>query len=92
MADVAALGAAQQIDRLKALDAQLRSVEAEMAVVIDALHTSKAHLCDRHASVRALLRGELRWSDAEITHRQRTAKLLADMPVVVEALGEGAVS
>ena len=91
VADVAAFGAAQQIDRLKVLDAQLRSVEAEMAVVVDALHTSKAHVCDRHGSVRALLRGELRWSDAEITHRQRTAKLLADMPMVVEALGEGVV-
>ncbi len=91
VADVAALGATQQIDRLKELDAQLRSVEAEMAVAIDALHTSKAHLCDRHGSVRALLRSEFRWSDAEITHRQRTAKLLADIPAVVEALRDGAI-
>ena len=91
VAEFAVLAPVQQIDRLKAMDAQLRSLEAEIAVAIDALHTSKAHLSDRHASSRAMLRAELRWSDAEITHRQRTAKLLADMPAVVEAMGEGAV-
>ncbi|CAN5432773.1 hypothetical protein BH10ACT2_BH10ACT2_07670 [soil metagenome] len=91
VAEVAALGPVQQVDRLKSLDMQMRALEAEAAVVVDALHSSKAHLCDRHGSVRALLRAELRWSDAEITHRQRTAKLLADMPGVVAAMGAGAV-
>ena len=82
---------ADQVARLRELEAAHRRLEAELSLTVVALAESAGFKADGHSSVRALLRAELRWSEGEVTNRLRTGRLLADLPDVVDALGAGEV-
>lgn len=90
-AEVGSLPYADQVARLRELEAAHRRLEAELSLTVVALAESAGFKADGHASVRALLRAELRWSEGDVTHRLRTGRLLADLPDVVDALGNGEV-
>ena len=79
------------VARLRAIEVERRRSEAELAVLVGVLDRTGAFRADGHASVRGFLRAEVVWSDAEITHVIREARLLADAPVVGEALWNGAI-
>jgi len=90
-AEVGSLPYADQVARLRELEAAHRRLEAELSLTVVALAESAGFKADGHSSVRALLRAELRWSEGEVTNRLRTGRLLADLPDVVDALGAGEV-
>ncbi|HAP74586.1 MAG TPA: hypothetical protein DCR14_00705 [Acidimicrobiaceae bacterium] len=91
VAEMATMTPAQQLARVRELEAAQRRTEAELAVAVAALQSSEAFRDDGHSSVRAQLRAELQWADTDITHRLRTANLLDDLAPVVEAMGRGEV-
>lgn len=68
-----------------------RRTEARIAALVRKLETDRAHTADGHASVRGLLRAEYKASDAEITHAVRCARLIDDLPEVMEALYAGEI-
>ncbi len=90
-AEVGALPYVDQVARLRELEAAHRRLEAELSLTVVALAESAGFKADGHSSVRALLRAELRWSEGDVTHRLRTGRLLADLPDVIDALGNGDV-
>ena len=79
-AEVGSLPYADQVARLRELEAAHRRLEAELSLTVVALAESAGFKADGHASVRALLRAELRWSEGDVTHRLRTGCLLYTSP------------
>jgi hypothetical protein len=55
------------------------------------LDRAEVHRVDGHASLRGFLRAELRWSEGQITNRLRVARLVTDLPDLVEALWWGEI-
>jgi Domain of unknown function (DUF222) len=91
MAELSALTPAEQLDRLRTVEGELRRLEAELAVVVAVLDRGRVHRADGHASLRGLLRAELRWSDTDVTHRLRTARLVEDLPTTIDAVAAGTI-
>ena len=89
--DLGSLEPGELLERLHALDAEQGRVEAELIAVVGALERTAAYRADGHASVRGLLRAEARWAEADIAHRQRAARLIADEPMVADGLASGAI-
>ena len=89
VADVEGMTAAERFAHLRELELQMRRLEAELAVTVTVVQSSESFREDGHSSVRGMLRAELRWADAEVTHRLRTGSLLSDLAPAIEALGQG---
>lgn len=90
-AEISGLSTPERVARTRSVEADIRRLEAELAVLIGELDGDAVHRVDGHASVRGFLRAELRWSEGDITHRLRSARLVDDLPDVMEALWAGDV-
>ena len=80
------------VARLRALEADRRRTEAELAVVLQQLDDRKTYRTDRHATMWGLLRTEVHWSDAECRSKMRLAHLVDRYPGVGERLHDGHAS
>jgi hypothetical protein len=67
----------QRMARLHEIDAQLRRLEAEAAVLVDHIGHDRVFRDDSYLTINAYLRGDLRWSKQQITDRKRLARLVA---------------
>ena len=81
----------ERIERLHAVDAELRRLEAEAAVLVAAIGDDRAFRARGHLTISAFLRGELRWSPKQVTARRQLARLVDRVPVVIEHLAAGAI-
>lgn len=89
--EVRASTPAARIDRLVAVEAEIRRLEAEAAVLVAQLGHDGEFRNRGHLTVSGFLRGELRWSRQQVTSRRRMARLVEDLPVVVEHLAAGSI-
>ena len=80
-----------KVARLRSTELEIRRLEAELAACVESLDLAEVHRVDGHASLRGFLRAELRWSEGQITNRLRTARLVNDLPDVVQALWAGEI-
>ncbi len=92
VAEIASMGPDELLDRLRASEGERGRLEAEVAALVGAIDRSGAYRADGHASVRGLLRAEVGWCEAEVTGAVRAARLVADAPVVGEALWQGDIA
>ena len=85
------MGPDELLDRLRTVETERRRSEAEVALLVGALDRTGAYRADGHASVRGLLRSEVNWSEGDITVCLREARLVADAPMVGDALWTGEI-
>lgn len=85
------MDAEERWSRLHELESQARRVEAEMATLLASARRERDGRVDGHRSLRARLRAEFRWADADVTERLRLARLADDVPEVIEALHDGRI-
>ena len=76
-------------DRLRQIDQELRSLEAEFAVALECARQRHLGRGDGYRSVTAWQRGELNASPTQTRHRNRLAATVVKAPVVIEAMLTG---
>jgi hypothetical protein len=89
--EIRELTPAERIERLHAVDAELRRLEAEAAVLVAAVGDDGAFRSRGHLTIAGFLRGELRWSQQQVTTRRQLARLVEQVPTVVEHLAARAI-
>ena len=89
--EIRELTPAERIERLHAVDAELRRLEAEAAVLVARIGDDRAFRARGHLTISGFLRGELRWSPQQVTARRRLARLTEQVPAVIEHLAAGAI-
>jgi len=75
--------------RLRNLELEARRVEADFAAVISESQRRGIYGDDSHHSVKGWLKANANWSNSQVTHRKRLAKLLQAYPAVAESLRDG---
>jgi hypothetical protein len=84
-------GDAELDERVRALELERRTIEAELAVTIGEVGRRRSYLDDGHRSVKAYLRATCNWSDAEAARVTRLTEATANVPGLVEALHAGRI-
>ena len=82
---------ADRIEQLRAVEAELRRLEAEAAVLVAQIGHDGAFRERGHLTISGFLRGELRWSQQQVTARRQLAGLVEQVPAVIEHLRAGAI-
>jgi hypothetical protein len=90
-AEIEAITPAERIARLGQIEATLRRLEAEAALLVREIERDGAFKADGHGSVAGFLRGELRWSPHQVTRRRQLAALSVELPPVIEHLVAGSI-
>jgi Domain of unknown function (DUF222) len=75
--------------RLGEVERAIRSLEAVAVSIVASADRREAFRDDGHVSVRGWVKASIRMSDGEVTHRVRTARLCADLPVCHDELAAG---
>jgi hypothetical protein len=73
-----ALDPAGRIERLHAVEAEIRRLEAQAAVLVSQIGDDRAFRARGHLTISGFLRGELRWSPAQVTARRQLARAHRD--------------
>ncbi len=89
--EIRAMGSVERIERLHAVDAEIRRLEAEAAVLVARISDDRAFRERGHLTISGFLRGELRWSQTQVAARRQTARLADRLPAVIEHLGAGTI-
>ena len=89
--EIRELSPVERIARLHAVDAEIRRLEAEAAVLVAAVGDDGAFRSRGHLTISGFLRGELRWSPAQLTARRQLARLVDQVPAVIEHLAAGVI-
>jgi hypothetical protein len=80
-----AMVAGDRRQRLRELDAQLRTLTAAVDELVAEIDRERDWAADGHRSVKAYLRAELEWPDHQIADHHRAARLASDVPAVGRA-------
>ena len=89
--EIRELSPAERIARLHAVDAELRRLEAEAAVLVAQVGDDGTFRSRGHLTIAGFLRAELRWSQQQVTARRQLARLVEQVPAVIEHLAVGAI-
>ena len=89
--EIRELTPAERIERLHAVDAEIRRLEAEVAVLVARVGDDGAFRDRGHLTISGFLRGELRWSPKQVTARRQLARLVDQVPTAIEHLAAGAI-
>jgi hypothetical protein len=87
--DLAGLSPAELVDRFRALVAERRRLDAEIATFVHRMHLSGRYVEDGHRTVNAWCRASIRCSDSEATTMRRVGRLLAEQPDVAACAATG---
>jgi hypothetical protein len=66
----------ERMSRLGEVEVEIRRLEAEAALLVDRIGRDGVFRDDSYLTVNAYLRGDVRWSAQQITHRKRLARLV----------------
>ena len=88
---VGALTPDERVARLRDVEAELRRLEAEAAMLVRQVGIDGTFRADGHLTIGGFLRGDLRWSKQQVTARRRLAHLVDAAPAVVDHLAAGAI-
>ena len=87
--DDAMLDNAGLTERFRDLELEARRVEAELASVIVEGQRRGVYGDDSHHSMKGWLRANANWSNSQVAHRRRLARLVEAHPTVGESLRDG---
>ena len=73
---VGALTPVERVARLRDVEAELRRLEAEAAMLVRQVGIDGTFRADGHLTIGGFLRGDLRWSKQQVTARRRLAHLM----------------
>lgn len=79
----------QLTERFRELELTMRRSEAEMARLVAEVDRRGSWDVDGHRSIRGWMKANANWSNHQVTHRRRLARLVATIPEAGDALADG---